>query len=220
MASRSGAITMVLPWSSVTSNRLSMPRRPSPMTLWLMSSRCLVCATATSGRHDLGSEIKETPSRTWKKNFGMRKSFGLSEEAVHRFHLIHDLSSRSRRGRLPRHARTSPVFARCAPATSVPRKLDHRREAAAAWGWQRQSPPGHPPQGAGLRRAPPRKRPTLQRVPVSDIKSQYANVRCFLVPARMRSAAGHHRSPAVRTSARKLPFCLVRRRVHRGSSPS
>src|SRR5262245_3019212 len=41
------------------------------------------------------------------------------------------LEQPTERGRFPRHARISPVFAGCVPATSVSRNSDHRREAAA-----------------------------------------------------------------------------------------
>src|SRR5215472_1257364 len=51
------------------------------------------------------------------------------------------------------------------------------------------------PAGAGLRRVPPRKRATLQRVPVSDMKSQYANVRCFLVHGTYEHMRYASRSP-------------------------
>src|SRR5262249_39197587 len=109
------------------------------------------------------------------------------EEPVDRLLLIHDLSSRSRGGWLPRHVRASPVFAGCISATSVPRNSDHRREGAACGDGSAKLPPGCPPQGAGLWQAPMEKRPTLQRVPRVRHKIS-VRIRTVLL-TRVRAAA-------------------------------
>src|SRR5215470_16637119 len=52
------------------------------------------------------------------------------------------------KGETPSPCARLPLFARCVLATSVPRKSNHRREAAAV-GVAAAISPDHPPQGAG-----------------------------------------------------------------------
>jgi hypothetical protein len=143
-----------------------------------------------------GSRMRWTPSRTWKKNSGIPVA---PPTRRYQRKQIHDLSSQPRRGRLPRHACASPVFARCAPATSVPRKSDHRREAAAALEWQRPSPPGRPPQGAGIAAgtAAQTHNPTVSSCVGHEISVRKCTVLLGRAAARSPSRCHRHSSPAL-----------------------
>jgi len=176
--------------------------------LWLISSRAMrtasVCAAARSGRHDpSGSRMRWTPSRTWKKNSGIPvaprrlriRGSGRSAPPHTR------LEQPTERGRFPRHARISPVFAGCVPATSVPRNSDHRREAAAGGDGSGTIFPPVTRRRCGTVASTRRHngQPDSE-FPVSDIKSQYAYVRCFLVPGpnaatRTTASAASPRNP-------------------------